>query len=110
MKLKRLKIDRQAVEYVADLLEHAAYDFITIDYSPKDFYVGIGKDMSERAQWHNTDYLIYVETESRAFAGAVESEMSKRGFNTGSRPDNGGTPESVCVYIYLTNPYTRETE
>ena len=97
------------VKEASDILENAARELLGIDYNPSDIYCGIGKDVNERANWHKTKNLRYIETNSRDFAGAIEKEMQKRGFNTGKRPYNGGTEESVFVYIYPITPYTRET-
>lgn len=97
------------VKQAADILEEFAREFAGIDFKSSDFYVGIAKDPEERAEWHRTDSLKYIKTDSRASAGAVEKEMYKRGYNTGSRPDNGGDEESIYVYIYPITSYTRET-
>ena len=103
------RIVKLTIEQVADCLEMWAREYAGIDFEYSDFYCGIGKDMEERAKWHRTNKLHCIKTDSRESAGAVEDEMNKRGFNTGSRPDNGGTEESVYVYIYPVTPGTRET-
>ena len=103
------KIVKLTVGQVADYLEMWARELARSDFEYSDFYCGIGKDMDERAKWHNTDNLMSIETDSRESAGNVEEEMSKRGFDTGARPDNGGTEESCFVYIYPKTPDTRET-
>lgn len=97
------------VKQAADILEEFAREFAGIDFKSSDFYVGIAKEPEERAEWHRTEDLHFVKTESREMAGAVEEEMHKRGYDTGSRPDNGGKEESIYVYIYPITPYTRET-
>lgn len=97
------------VEQVADALETIAREMAGDDFAPEAFYVGIGKDMDERASWHRTDNLFCIRTMSREMAGAVETEMYNRGYDTGRRPDNGGDDESVFVYIYPITEETRET-
>lgn len=97
------------INSLADELEDWAAKYREIDFDPSDFYVGIAKDSEGRAQWHKTEVYAYIEIDSREIAGDVEKEMTRRGFNTGSRPDNGGDEESVVVYIYPITPNTRET-
>ena len=81
--------------------------FSGIDFKPQYLYCGIGKDIEERVAWHKTEYIKFIETNSRESAGAVEEEINKTGFNTASQPGNGDTEESVFVYIYPITPYTR---
>lgn len=107
MILKR--IVKLTVEQVADCLEMWAREYSGIDFEYSDFYCGIGKDMDERAQWHKTDCIRYVKTDSRDSAGEVEKEMNRRGFDTGDKPDNGGDEESIYVYIYPITQYTQQT-
>ncbi len=96
------------VDQVADYLEDWARDYADIDFEYSDFYCGIGRDMDERAEWHRTKVIKFVKTDSRDSAGKIEKEMCKRGFNTGRRPDNGGTEDSMCVYIYPITQNTRQ--
>lgn len=97
------------IEQVADCLEMWAREYAGIDFEYSDFYCGIGKDMDERAEWHNTSILRYIKTDSRLSAGEVEKAMSDRGFDIGANPDNGGDEESIYIYIYPITPYTRQT-
>ncbi len=104
MKLKRI----DHIAQFADALEEWAQEYANIDFDPSDFYVGITKNPQERADWHKTENYGFIETVSREIAGDVEKEMHKRGYNTGSCPDNGGDEESVFVYIYPITLNTRE--
>lgn len=105
-----MNIRRSAnINRLADKLENWAMNYADLDFDPSDFYVGIAKVPEERLKLHKAEEGYIIETDNRDMAGDVEEEMNIQGFDTGSRPDNGGDEESVYVYIYPKTQDTRET-
>lgn len=90
-------------EVVADFFSHIANG-----KDKKDFYVGITNDPDRREDEHNANFLGLVKCKSEAEAKELETELNGKGFDTGSRPANGGKKDTKFVYVYKKTSKTVE--
>lgn len=75
-----------------------------LGFEPSSYYVGITNDVSKRLSEHNAKPLYSENVGLKSMAVDVEIELSRMGFDAGTRPGNGGTDDTTFVYIYRKIP------
>ena len=77
----------------------------SLNFNPLNYYCGITNDIARRESEHNAKFLGYIKVENVHIARSIEIAMKHHyGYDTGRRAGNGGTSDSVFVYIYRKIP------
>lgn len=95
-----------------ELANHMKACFInTGDVRTSDYYCGITNDIQANKTRHNVDdYVVVCKCPNASIAAEVETLLGDRdGFDIGKRGEgNGGTDDSVYVYMYKKTKNTQE--
>ena len=83
----------------------------TGDLKTEDYYCGITNDIQANKSRHKVDdYVVVCKCPNASIAAEVETLLGDRdGFDIGKRGEgNGGTDDSVYVYMYKKTKNTQE--